>query len=472
MKKKFVKIGIGIVLLLVLITALSPIGRNLYLQSLIKQADQDFKNSLFDNAKEKYLKALQLSPRNEQILSNLGDICYSTHRYKEALDYYNKALSINPKEPRYYFNIAMVYRRTGELERAAAQFRKTMEIERYYPGAAKQLSDILWQLNRHEEAVEVLQEYIDHAGVDNEGILAARLSMYLQKTGKTEESITLLEEISKDPKSDRKPLIRLLHIYERNNDRENAIRTIERLLNEVPEDLESYSASGGYYRRQNNYQGEESVLKQGVKNLSHNVDAYLMLFEFYRHHQQYDNAIETLENALSADPNSYIIYFLLGVTHYENKDFVKAEEELKRAVSIKADEPVVLNMLSWMYLTAPPQSPQYNPQEALRLARRAVSLAPDVSAFVDTLARAYYSNEQFEESIAKYQENLQQEKNLDYSYYGLAVNSFKQNKIQEGEAYLKKALEMNFDDKGLLQHDLDLLPIKNHPKIKEIMELP
>ncbi len=99
-----------------------------------------------------------------------------------------------------------------------------------------------------------------------------------------------------------------------------------------------------------------------------------------------------------------------------------------------------------------------------------MSISPDESAYVDTLARAYLARGRYDESIMKYKENLRRKATLGYTNYGLAVNYFRLGKDEQAEKYLKTAFKFDFKDKGLIQHDMDIPQIRDNKKIQEIMK--
>jgi outer membrane protein assembly factor BamB/Flp pilus assembly protein TadD len=85
--------------------------------------------------------------------------------------------------------------------------------------------------------------------------------------------------------------------------------------------------------------------------------------------------------------------------HYTQKEqFEKAVTEYQRALALNDQNAVVYNNLAWIYATSKNEKLR-NPKEALRLARRAIELAPRSAAILDTLAEVYYANKLYDSAI-------------------------------------------------------------------------
>jgi serine/threonine protein kinase/WD40 repeat protein len=74
----------------------------------------------------------------------------------------------------------------------------------------------------------------------------------------------------------------------------------------------------------------------------------------------------------------------------------------RRTLKTNPNDAVACNNLAWIYATGP--ADLRNPEEALRLARNAVGLAPNKHEYLNTLGVAYYRLGQWEEAVAALQD--------------------------------------------------------------------
>ena len=101
----------------------------------------------------------------------------------------------------------------------------------------------------------------------------------------------------------------------------------------------------------------------------------------------------TLERVLASEiakrPHDARLQMQLGVLLYERGEERRALEHLQGAVALAPKDPEVMNGLAWFWATAQDRSLR-RPAQAVRLAQKAVSLAPAPHIW-DTLAEAYYA---------------------------------------------------------------------------------
>jgi len=85
-------------------------------------------------------------------------------------------------------------------------------------------------------------------------------------------------------------------------------------------------------------------------------------------------------------------------TYLQKEQFAKAIAEYQRAIEIDPQQAQPYNNLAWLYATCKDEKLR-NPQEALRLALKAVELAPRAAPILDTLAEAYFVNQRYNDAI-------------------------------------------------------------------------
>ncbi len=110
-------------------------------------------------------------------------------------------------------------------------------------------------------------------------------------------------------------------------------------------------------------------------------------------------ALRELDILYREEPTDVDVLSLRGSALADLGKYREAEKSLREALLTRATSPYIHNHLAWMLATA--KNPAFrDPQEALRLARKAFDLDHGRSpAIMDTLAEAYYVNRMFTQAI-------------------------------------------------------------------------
>jgi Tfp pilus assembly protein PilF len=76
------------------------------------------------DANELFLRAMQLDPKNAEIVCDYGYYCYLRHDLRGAQQHFNHALQLDPNLKRAHNNLGLVYARTGRPDHALQQFAR------------------------------------------------------------------------------------------------------------------------------------------------------------------------------------------------------------------------------------------------------------------------------------------------------------------------------------------------------------
>ena len=127
------------------------------------------------------------------------------------------------------------------------------------------------------------------------------------------------------------------------------------------------------------------------------------------------------EKKVMIDPGNASLHLLLGNIYFEQGRYDSAEQQYLEVLTIDPEHPEALNNLAWMYATARDQRFR-NPQEALRLARKAAQRDPQPH-ILDTLAESYFINGDYQSAIETIQQAIEQ-KPADIAYYKKQLKKF------------------------------------------------
>jgi Flp pilus assembly protein TadD len=117
-------------------------------------------------AEQDLRRIIEIDPEHADALNALGyTLADRTDRYAEAKGYIEKAYALKPEEPAILDSMGWVYYRLGDYETAIGYLRRALESMSDGEIAAH-LGEVLWAMNRREEALEVwdaaAKEHPDH----------------------------------------------------------------------------------------------------------------------------------------------------------------------------------------------------------------------------------------------------------------------------------------------------------------------
>mgnify|MGYP000078052024 CR=1 FL=1 len=112
----------------------------------------------FDEALRDYSRALAVEPNYARAYNNRGLVRYALGQHGFALADFNRAIGLGHTPLVWpYFNRGRTYAQLGQQQTAAADFEAAITVDRNYSPAYYWLADMYYQLNRPQDAQDVLR---------------------------------------------------------------------------------------------------------------------------------------------------------------------------------------------------------------------------------------------------------------------------------------------------------------------------
>lgn len=121
------------------------------------------------------------------------------------------------------------------------------------------------------------------------------------------------------------------------------------------------------------------------RNADYNITLLGMEASILIEQRQFDAAATLLDSAIGAFPNNIQLLFQRSVLHQEQNDLAAMEADLRKVIALDPANPVAYNSLGY---TLADRTDRY--QEAYDLIRKAVELAPNDPAIIDSLGWAQF----------------------------------------------------------------------------------
>ena len=113
---------------------------------------------------------------------------------------------------------------------------------------------------------------------------------------------------------------------------------------------------------------------------------------------------KVINQQIEEKPNNIALYKTLAMIYHERGKQREAKEAYERILELDRAQPMALNNLAWLLITAPDES-LHEKERALELAKMAVVLER-MPEYLDTLAEAYYVNGYTNEALKTIEEAL------------------------------------------------------------------
>ena len=306
-----------------------------------QQFEMTGRGDLATESIEYYKKALELAPGSSVIMERLAEIYAKSQRTREAIQQATEALKADPDNLAAHRLLARIYVRTlgdmspGELqkenlEKASEQFHAILKLDPKDTSSALWLARLYRFENRHADAEKVLRGILER-DADN-GPALEQLSQLLIDEGRSQDAVELL---SKSAGSSSSPEIYDLlgDAYSQGKDYSKAEDAYRKAVEADPDDVghrhglaqsllsqEKYAAALEQFRRL-------SELEPGT------AENYLRMAQLYRRMGQYDQAESSLLRAKQLAPGSLEVLYHEALLYEDQGRYGDAIKVLTDAIA-------------------------------------------------------------------------------------------------------------------------------------------
>jgi tetratricopeptide (TPR) repeat protein len=378
-----------------------------------------------------YRSAAALDPAEASHQRGLAQTLLSEEKYTEALGVYRHLSEIEPEDADVLLRISQIYRELHKLDDAEKVLLRARQLA---PGSIEVMYNeaLLYQAQgRFEDAIRVLSDTVagirGHGGATSPasrrtlGILYQQLGQLYREVQKYQPAIYTFQEMQRlGDEEDRRARLLMMETW-------RAARDLPKALDEAKRANEKYPNDPAIRASYASLCGENGQVEQAIQILRGQVqkgevdrDTYLSMAQIYERARRYREAEENARRAeaLPGDPReNEMVWFLLGAVYERQKLFGRAEAEFQKVLGVNPRNAPVLNYYGYMLGDL-----GIRLDEAQTLVERALVEDPQSGAYLDSLGWIY----------------------------------FKQNKLAEAEATLRRAVERESHDPTIHSHLAEL----------------
>lgn len=309
--------------------------------SLEMQYEANGRAELATQSMDAYKKALAMDPRSAVVLERLAEIEAKSQHIREGVAHAQEALKLDPDNVDAHRLLARIYIRTlgdmgaGEvqkesLDKAIEQFQAILKLQPDDPYSALWLARLYRFENQHDASEKVLRGLLQREP-DN-GQALEQLSQILIDEGRSQEAIALLSQAAADSSSP--DLYDLLgDAYSQQKDYAKAEVAYRKAVEEEPEEASHRHGLGQALMAEDKYAEALEQFKKLSEMEPGTADNYLRMSELYRRLGQYDQAETALLRAKQLSPANLEILFNEALLYEDQGRYDDAVKVLSDAIA-------------------------------------------------------------------------------------------------------------------------------------------
>ena len=405
-------------------------GRNPSPTLLDLLGDAYSQNHDLPKAEEAYRKAADLDPSESSHLRGLGQTLLSEEKYSDALTVYQKLSDLMPDDADVYLRLGQIYRELNQLDLAEQSLLKARQYEPGSPEVMYNEAMLYEAQGRYDDAIRVLSDAVTGLKSGSTVLPSRRRSLAIlyQQLGQLYRDAqnfpaalnTYAELGTLGEEEDRRARILIMDTY-------RAEKNLPKALEAGKEAVAKYPSDPGIVTSNALLLGENGQTDEAVKTLQGQLtktpadrDTYLNIAQVYeraRRYKEAEQAALTAEALPGAPRDNEMTWFMLGAIYERQKFYDRAEVEFKKALAVNPRDAAVLNYYGYMLGDL-----GIRLDEAQSLVQRALKEEPNSGAYLDSLGWIYY----------------------------------RENKLTDAEATLRKAVEFESHDATIRSHLADV----------------
>jgi len=389
-------------------------------------------------AEEAYRKASDLEPGEVSHERGLGQTLMAEEKYPEALTVYQRLAELIPDDPDVYLRLGQIYRELHQMDKAEDALVKARQ---YSPGSLDVMYNeaLLYQAQgRFDDAIRVLSEAVTEVKAQSASmpsrkrflsVLYQQLGQLYRDTQNYSAAVNTYEELGHlGDDEDRRARLLIMDTYRMAKDLSKAIAAGKEAVAKYPKDPEIRSNYALLLGETAQSDDAVKLLRAQLTGNASDRDTYLNIAQIYERARRYKDAEQSARSAeaVAGSPrDNEMVWFLLGAIYERQKMFDKAEVEFKKALDVDPKSAAVLNYYGYMLGDL-----GIRLDEAQSFVQRALAEDPYNGAYLDSLGWIYY----------------------------------KQNKLADAEATLRKALNRESHDPTIHAHLGDVYAKSGRPE--------
>jgi tetratricopeptide (TPR) repeat protein len=393
----------------------------------------------YPRAEAAYRRAVESGGDESQSRRKLARCLLAQHKDEAAAEQFQKLIQLDSEDAENYLRLAQIYRQLRKLDAAEenlllARQRAPGNLEILYTEAM-----LYEDQGRFEDSIRVLSSAVTALKANPArlpdsrrtlSILYEQLGRLYRETENFAAAISTYQEMLKfGPEEEKRARQLIADAYRENRDIAGALAESEKALQAFPSDRGVRVNHALLLSDNGETDRAVTMLRELLRGDASDREIFIALAQAYQRANRFEDAEKNIRQAeqLARIPaENEGLWLLLGAVYESQKKYDRAEAEFKRVLDLNPKNAQALNYFGYMLADRGVRL-----DEAIALIERALVEEPHNGAYLDSLGWAY----------------------------------FKQNRFEEAEKYLRRALERSGQDPTIREHVGDLYQQTGRPEL-------
>jgi tetratricopeptide (TPR) repeat protein len=352
-----------------------------------------------------YTAALAIRPRSPGVHHNLGNALKANGALDEAIAAYRRAISLKSDFAITYNELGIALKKKGAVNEALAAYEEAIRLKPDYAPAYNNLGAILAdKKGALDEAIAAYKQAIRLKA--DEGITYGNLGLAFLKKGAWDEAIAAYKQAIRLMPAHGDCYNCLGFALAQKGLLDEAIAAYKDAIRLKPDDAMAHGNLGGALDKKGALDEAIAAWKECIRLRQDMDEAYNMLGITLRHKGALHEAVAAFKQCIHLNPSHSGAYYNLGNVLIDMNALDEAVTAYKKVICLDPDSAGAYNQVAWILATSSDLRIQ-NPEQAVRLAKKAVALAPQVGECWNTLGIALYRARQWQDAVEALEKSMQ-----------------------------------------------------------------
>jgi tetratricopeptide (TPR) repeat protein len=404
------------------------------LEALVQRAEIYVTDGKYEEAEADLNQVVRLKPDAAEVRYTVGRLQQArgnVHSYRQELA---KALELNPYLLPVRLELAQALVANKSARAALDLLAQTPESQRELTPLAVQRNWVLWALSDRDAMRKGIDEALKR---ERAPALLIQDGMWKLRARDYQGARAALEEALKINPGDIQALAALNETYTAEKKPGIALQRVKELAAAQPKSAPVQDFLGLLLLANGDWRQARSAFTAARKADPAFVRADLSLVQLDAAERKWDDAINKLETIVSSNQRNTMARLWLGNLQVVKGNHQTAIQHFQKVVDSEPGNAQALNNLAYLL-----SEHANRPDEALKLAQRAVELAPQVAPYNDTLGWILYRKGVFNTAIQHLERAAADKSDVVWKYH-LAMAYAKGGQPARGQAILQEALKQD-----------------------------
>jgi len=284
---------------------------------------------------------------NSDVLNYQGLFALEDMNFVEAIKCFSKATAIDKNNPIYFYNLGNAYFFNGWMEESQKAYSQAIYLSPDNMDYRYALAYLYYEIQSFDKCKKEVDAILSTCTQHNQArILQALL---LNNDKEYMQAKTLLEENIRNGYEDDFTLVSLGKTYNNLDMFEKAEKTLSKVLERNPQNLNCISDLADVYIKQKNFDKALELAQKTIELNPNYIYGYVLGARIAYLKEDYEKTKEFAQEALSLDMNCSEGYYYLALVRFNEEDYEEAIECMKRAITYDVTNPLYYAEMSKIY---------------------------------------------------------------------------------------------------------------------------